>query len=71
METPVTDPGNKVMSEEERRTAELEHAAIERQRQSLKLQRENILSQKTSNSGRRVALEAALAQVEGQLKALP
>ena len=42
----------------------------ERQKQSLNLQRENILSQKTSNPGRRAALEAALAQVEAQMDTL-
>ena len=34
------------------------------EKQALSLQRENILSQKTSNPGRRAALEAALAQIE-------
>jgi hypothetical protein len=38
--------------------------------QELNLQRENILSQRTSNAGRRAALEAALAQIEAQLEAL-
>lgn len=41
-----------------------------RQVQALNLQRENILSQRTSNAGRRAALEAALEHVESQLKAL-
>jgi hypothetical protein len=41
-----------------------------RQLQSLYLQRENILSQRTSNPGRRAALEAALAHVEQQIAAL-
>jgi len=41
-----------------------------RQLQSLNLQRENILSQRTSNSGRRAALEAALAQIEQQIAEL-
>lgn len=40
-----------------------------RQRQALELQRELILNQRTSNAGRRAALAAALAQVEGQLAA--
>jgi hypothetical protein len=42
----------------------------ERQKQALNLQRENILSQKTSSPVRRQALEAALAQIEGQLSAM-
>jgi hypothetical protein len=45
-------------------------AARERQRQVLGLQRENILSQRTSNPGRRTALEAALAHIEAQLQSL-
>ena len=42
----------------------------ERQKQALNLQRENILSQRTSNPARRAALEAALAQIEGQIQAM-
>ena len=37
------------------------------QKQALNLQRENILSQRTSNPARRAALEAALAQIEAQI----
>ncbi len=39
-------------------------------RQALNLQRENILSQRTSNPGRRAALEAALEQIEAQIQSL-
>jgi hypothetical protein len=56
------------VSEEDRRAAEQKRAIHERQKQSLNLQRENILSQRTSNPGRRAALEAALAQVEKQIQ---
>ncbi len=41
-----------------------------RRRQELELMREQILNQRTSNAGRRAALAAALAQVEGQLAEL-
>ena len=41
-----------------------------RVRQALELQREQILSTRTSNPHRRAALEAALAQVEAQIAAL-
>lgn len=41
-----------------------------RQLQALHLQKENILSQRTSNAGRRAALEAALEHIEAQIKAL-
>lgn len=40
-----------------------------RARQGLELQRERILSERTSNPNRRAALEAALADIEGRLKA--
>jgi len=58
------------LTEEGRRAAQVERAARERQKQALNLQRENILSQRTSNPGRRAALEAALAQIETQLQAM-
>ena len=45
-------------------------APKERARQSLELQREQILSTRTANPHRRAALEAALEQVEAQLAAL-
>jgi hypothetical protein len=48
----------------------VDKAHIARQRQSLHLQRENILAQRTSNPGRRAALEAALEHVEKQITAL-
>lgn len=58
------------MSEDARRLAAQQRAANERQKQALNLQRENILSQRTSNPARRAALEAALEQIETQIKAL-
>ncbi|MGC2403933.1 MAG: hypothetical protein WA510_29335 [Acidobacteriaceae bacterium] len=48
----------------------LEKAKIERQRQELDLQRERILSERTSNPVRRRALEAALAEIESRLALL-
>ncbi len=67
---PEPKSGNGFVSEEARRLAALKHAARERQKQALQLQRENILSQKTSSPDRRAALEAALAQIESQLAAI-
>ena len=64
------NPGNGLVNDEARRAAEHERAAREREKQALSLQRENILSQKTSNPGRRAALEAALAQVESRIQAM-
>ncbi|HTZ59592.1 MAG TPA: hypothetical protein VMB49_15900 [Acidobacteriaceae bacterium] len=45
----------------------LERARVERQRQELDLQRERILSERTSSPVRRAALEAALAEIESRL----
>ena len=46
----------------------LEEASKQRERQSLELQRERILDERTSNPIRRAALEAALADIEEKLK---
>jgi hypothetical protein len=70
MEVPVADSGSRMVTEEERRAAELQRTTRERQLQALNLQRENILSQRTSNSGRRAALESALAHIESQIQSL-
>lgn len=58
------------VSEEQRRLAEAERGQRERRKQSLDLQREAILSQRTSNPGRRAALEAALKEIEAQIATL-
>ena len=55
--------GNEFVSEDQRRAADQVRTVKERQKQALHLQRENILS-------RRTALEAALAQIEGQIEAM-
>ena len=68
--SPGVNPGSGLVNEEQRRAADQSRAAKERQLQALGLQRENILSQRTSNPGRRAALEAALAQVEAQIRAI-
>lgn len=57
-------------SEEQRRIAEQERVQRARRKQSLDLQRERILSQRTSNPGRRIALEAALKEIEAQIATL-
>jgi len=54
----------------DRRMAAQHRAERERQKQALELQRENILSQRTSSPARRSALEAALVQIEAQIHAL-
>jgi hypothetical protein len=67
---PSSNPNSGLTQDEQRRIAEQRHAAQARQRESLNLQRENILSQRTSHPARRAALEAALASIEEQLQAL-
>ena len=62
--------GEASMSEAERRLVVENRAATERRKQALTLQRENILSQRTSSPARRAALESALAEIESQLAAL-
>ncbi len=58
------------VSEQIKKTAAAEHAEHARQKQALELQREHILSQRTSNTHRRAALSAALEHVEAQIAAL-
>lgn len=70
LQHPEVDFGNGFETEDARREADHIRAARERQKQALNLQRENILSQKTSNPARRTALEAALAQIEGQIQSM-
>jgi hypothetical protein len=48
----------------------LERAKRERQKQELDLQRERILSERTSSPVRRAALEAALADIEARIAQL-
>jgi hypothetical protein len=55
---------------EVKREAEHQRAQRLRQKQALTLQREHILSQRTSNPARRSALEAALQQIEAQIAEL-
>lgn len=57
-------------TEDARRQREKARSERARQKQALNLQRENILSQKTSNPARRSALEAALAQIEAEIEAM-
>ena len=45
-------------------------AARNRQRQELELQRERVLSERTSSPHRRAALEAALSDIEGRLASI-
>lgn len=63
-------PGIGYQNDEMRRAAEQARQQKARRRQALELQRENILSQRTSNPGRRAALESALAQIEAQIQEL-
>jgi hypothetical protein len=70
MPQPQANVNNEFVSEDQRRAADQVRTVKERQKQALNLQRENILSQRTSSPARRSALEAALAQIESQLDAM-
>jgi hypothetical protein len=70
LEQPEIDAGNEFVSEDQRRAADQVRTVKERQKQALNLQRENILSQRTSSPARRAALEAALVQIEAQIEAM-
>jgi hypothetical protein len=70
MQQPEVDSGDDFVSEDVKRLAEQVRTNRARQKQMLDLQRENILSQRTSNPARRTALEAALNQIEGQIARL-
>jgi hypothetical protein len=70
LQQPEVAPGNGYVSEEARRLTEQARTVRAREIQALNLQRENILSQKTSHPARRAALEAALAQIEGRIEAM-
>jgi hypothetical protein len=70
VQQPDTKATSGFVSEEQRRAAETVRMTRERQKQALLLQRENILSQRTSNPGRRSALEAALTAIEAQIASL-
>lgn len=69
-QNPQTQSSSDIVTDDERRLAEAQRANRERQKQALNLQRELILSQRTSNASRRSALEAALVQIESQISAL-
>ena len=62
--------GNGIPNQEARRQTEHQRTQRLRQKQALDLQKENILSQRTSNPARRNALEQALQQIEAQIAEL-
>ena len=70
LEQPDVDQDNGIVSEDAKRIANQHRTERERQIQELNLQRENILSQKTSHPARREALKAALSQIEASLAKL-
>jgi hypothetical protein len=70
LQQPKVGDGNGFVSEDQRRAIDKTRTVKERHKQALHLQRENILSQRTSNPDRRAALEAALAQIEAQIEAI-
>jgi len=68
LQQPEVDPG--FVTEDARRLADKDRTVKERKMQALNLQRENILSQVTSNPARRAALEAALTQIEAKIASM-
>lgn len=62
--------GSPVVEEEAKYQANVARCEKARHKQALNLQRENILSQRTSNPVRRAALAAALEQIEAELATL-
>jgi hypothetical protein len=67
--TPALE-GRMYANEEARRAAEHARSQRQREKQTLFMQRENILSQRTSNAARRAALESALQQIEARIASL-
>jgi hypothetical protein len=67
LQQPEVGHGNSFVSEEARRLAEHVRTERERQKQVLILQRQRVLSQTKSQPARHAALEAALAQIDGQI----
>jgi hypothetical protein len=67
LQQPEVGSGNGFVSEDARRLIDQARTVRERQKQSLHLQRESILHQTVSQPARRAALEAALAQIDGQI----
>ncbi len=71
MQQPAMAPaGNPQEVGEARRKSEQDRQQRARKKQALEMQKENILSQRTSNSSRRAALEQALSQIEAELAEL-
>jgi hypothetical protein len=62
--------GNDSKKEDAKRLAEQERTKKARQKQALTLQRRNILAQTANQPARHAALEAALAQIDGQIAQL-
>jgi hypothetical protein len=67
---PVKQSSNFSGSASDLRKQQVDKAHHARQLQELNLKKEFILTQRTSNPGRRAALEAALATIEAEIEAL-
>jgi len=70
LQEPDLELGHSIAVEDAKRLADQQRRERARALQALNLQRENILSQRTSNPVRRTALEAALLQIEAQIAQL-
>ena len=69
-QTALPHPGNGFTAKNLKHANEQVRLQRERQKQALHLQKENILSQRTSNPDRRAALESALVYIETQIAEL-
>jgi F420-0:gamma-glutamyl ligase len=70
LQQPEVGPDSGFVSEDTRRLNDRARTVRERQKQSLDLQRGMILRQTATQPARRGALEAALAQIDGQIAKL-
>jgi hypothetical protein len=70
LQYPEVESGDGFVNGDARRLAEQARAERERQKQVLNLQRARVLWQTKSQPGRHAALEAALTQIEDEIKAL-
>jgi hypothetical protein len=65
-----SNAGNEFVSEDQRRAADQVRTVKERQKQALNLQRENILSQRTSNPARRRRWKQPWRRSKAQIEAM-
>jgi hypothetical protein len=70
VEDQIADGQHQKESDAKKQQLARDTATVSRERQSLELQRERILSERTSSPHRRAALEAALQDIEKRIASL-